>query len=271
MVVFPNAKINIGLHVTGKRQDGYHNIESCFYPVAWSDILEVVESKHLSYNATGSPIPGEWEENLCVKAYHLLNQVHRLPPASIHLHKIIPIGAGLGGGSSDGAFALKAFNELFEIGLSENQLEQFALRLGSDCPFFISNKPVFVSGRGEIFEDIDFSLAGKAILLVNPGIHIPTAEAYAGIKNYSEPGNLKQYLQTIPIEDWSRTIKNDFEDGIFKKYPEIASIKNMLYNKGAQYASMTGSGSSVYGIFGERVDYRDWFPPEYLVWQGVLQ
>jgi 4-diphosphocytidyl-2-C-methyl-D-erythritol kinase len=271
MIVFPNAKINIGLHITGKRSDGYHNIESCFYPVAWSDILEVAKSKNLTVGSTGIPVPGPWKDNLCYKAYRLLQEDHNLPPVDIHLHKILPICAGLGGGSSDGAFALKAFNELFNIGLSDENLEDYSLKLGSDCPFFICNQPTFVTGRGEIFEEIDISLGGKMALLVNPPLHISTAEAYEGIRNYSKPGQLLNDLQRFPIEQWHGLIKNDFEEGLFKKHPELASLKELLYKKGAQYASMTGSGSTIYGIFDQRADTRGWFPADYLVWQGELQ
>jgi 4-diphosphocytidyl-2-C-methyl-D-erythritol kinase len=270
MVVFPNAKINLGLHITGKRNDGYHDIESCFYPLTWSDILEVVESKNLSFTTTGIPIPGGWEDNLCMKAYTLLKNAFQLPPVSFHLHKIIPIGAGLGGGSADGAFALKAINEMFGLNLNSAQLEKYALQLGSDCPFFINNKPVFVRGRGEVFESIGINLKGKFILLVNPLFHVSTAEAYGGVTSYSKAGALKKILENSPIESWRGRIKNDFEDPVFQKYPGISSTKDVLYEKGALYASMTGSGASVYGIFEERVNYKGWFPAEYRVWQEEM-
>jgi 4-diphosphocytidyl-2-C-methyl-D-erythritol kinase len=270
MIFFPNAKINIGLHITGKRNDGYHNIESCFYPVAWSDILEVVESDTLSLKTTGIEIPGKWEDNLCIKAFNILKEAYQIPPVSFHLHKIVPIGAGLGGGSADGSFALKALNELFELQIENDQLEQFALQIGSDCPFFIKNQPIFVKGRGEVFEEMPLSLEGKIILMVNPPIHVSTGEAYSGIREYSEADSLKNSLLG-PIENWKGIVKNDFEASVFTKYPEIADIKEILYNNGATYTSMTGSGASVFGIFDERMDYKHWFPAEYMVWQGEMR
>jgi 4-diphosphocytidyl-2-C-methyl-D-erythritol kinase len=270
MVVFPNAKINIGLHITGRRDDGYHDIESCFYPIPWTDILEVVQNVSFLFKATGISIPGTTENNLCIQAYKLLEEDSQLSPVSIHLHKIIPIGAGLGGGSSDGAFALKAINDIFSLNLEENQLKNYALRLGSDCPFFITNKPVFVGGRGEVFEKIELDLKGKFILMVNPSIHISTAEAYCNVKNYSKAGVLKNNLENIPIENWREKIKNDFEEPLFKKYPAIALIKKNLYQKGAIYASMTGSGASVYGIFDKKIESKSWLPRDHMVWQGEL-
>ncbi len=265
MVVFPNAKINIGLYITGKREDGYHNLSSCFYPIPWCDILEIVESGSLTFHSSGIEIPGNGEVNLCLKAYHLLKKDHDLPPVSVHLHKIIPIGAGLGGGSSDGTFTLKALNEIFQLNLTISQLEEYALSLGSDCPFFIQNQPVIVSGRGEIFKRTDLSLKGKFVVLVNPLIHISTGEAFSGIGVYSKEPELESMLQN-PFEKWKDQVKNDFEVSVFGRYPEIGEIKGTFYSKGAIYASMTGSGATVFGVFDNPVDVNGWFPDNYITW-----
>lgn len=270
MVIFPNAKLNIGLSVTGRRTDGFHNIESCFFPVGWSDILEAVEANALSFESTGIPIPGDASDNLALKAYRLLKEEFDIPPVKIHLHKIIPIGAGLGGGSSDGAFMLKLLDRLFNLALPEDRLEKFALQLGSDCPFFIRNIPRFVSGRGEKFQEINLSLIGKHIVIVTPGIHVSTPEAYSGIAQYSEPGRLKNIVENQNLQQWRDTVKNDFEISVFRKYPQIEEVKKILYEKGALYASMTGSGASLFGIFDQSVEIKNWFNPEYSVWKGAL-
>lgn len=248
MISFPNAKINIGLAITNKRNDGYHNIASCFYPIGWADILEIIPSEELSFQSTGIEIPGNEGNNLCIKAYQLLKDDFDIPTVAIHLHKVIPIGAGLGGGSADGAYTLVMLNDLFDLNLSIEQLERYALKLGSDCPFFISNKPVWVTGRGETFTSIDTSLKGKWVLMVNPNIHISTKEAYSGIFPMELEEDLKGVVEG-DITIWKEKVNNDFEQGIFKKYPLIKNIKEELYSMGATYASMTGSGSTLYGIF----------------------
>ncbi|ANQ47646.1 4-(cytidine 5'-diphospho)-2-C-methyl-D-erythritol kinase [Flammeovirga sp. MY04] len=267
MITFPNAKINIGLGITEKRSDGFHNIASCFYPVNWCDMLEMIPAKTLSFQSTGIEIPGNPDGNLCLKAYHLLNENYHIPPVKMHLHKIIPIGAGLGGGSADGAFAIKMLNDMNQLGLSIEEMEGFAAELGSDCPFFIENKPVYVTGRGEVFDTLDLSLEGKYIVLVNPNIHISTKEAYSGVTPTPLSVDLKQLL-TSSINEWKGNVVNDFEHSLLKNYPVIDNIKKSLYQKGAIYASMTGSGSTVFGIFDDEIDLSNY--TEYMVWSGKL-
>jgi 4-diphosphocytidyl-2-C-methyl-D-erythritol kinase len=268
MLSFPNAKINIGLSITEKRPDGFHNLESCFYPVGWSDVLEIMPAQKLSFKSTGIEIPGNPETNLCLKAYHLVNQDFNLPPVMIHLHKIVPIGAGLGGGSADCAFTIKTLDDLFELNMSVGTMENYARQLGSDCAFFIRNKPKSCFGKGDEFEDINVNLSDKFIVLVNPNIHISTAEAYSGVKPQKSHGDLKEILQK-PVNQWVDVVKNDFENHLLPKYPAIANIKNSLYTHGAEYASMTGSGSTVFGIFNQEIDLKEVFAG-YTVWQGKM-
>lgn len=248
MIVFPNAKINLGLAVTAKRPDGYHELSSCFYPTGWSDVLEILPAHQFAFRSTGIDIPGDPAANLCIKAWQRLAGVYGIPPVSMHLHKVIPIGAGMGGGSADGAFALKALNEMFDLGLSVTQLEAYALELGSDCPFFVQNQPVMVGGRGEVFTPLDLSLTGQYIVLVYPGIHISTKEAYAGIIPRQPAKPVRQVLGQ-DRSTWRSELHNDFEDSLFGSYPKLASLKSWLYEQGAWYAAMTGSGSTVFGLF----------------------
>ncbi|GAB2765556.1 4-(cytidine 5'-diphospho)-2-C-methyl-D-erythritol kinase [Rhabdobacter roseus] len=271
MVVFPNAKINIGLYITEKRPDGFHNLASCFYPVGWSDALEVLPAPELTFQASGLPIPGGeqgTESNLCVKAYRLLARDYPLPPVSIHLLKAIPIGAGLGGGSADAAFMIKVLSQLFGLQVPTEQQQAYARQLGSDCAFFIENTPKYCYGKGDEFEDIALRLTGRWIVLVNPGIHIATAEAYAGVRPRQPEQDLRYLLQQ-PITDWPGTISNDFEASLFPKYPVLPSIKQRLYELGARYASMSGSGSTLYGIFENEPNLANNFDG-YAVWQGEL-
>ncbi|MEQ8713220.1 MAG: 4-(cytidine 5'-diphospho)-2-C-methyl-D-erythritol kinase [Cyclobacteriaceae bacterium] len=249
MITFPNIKINLGLRITSKREDGYHNIESCFCPIPWCDALEITDADQFSFESSGLPIPGESSSNLVVKAYEQLKKDFDLPPVKVHLLKSIPMGAGLGGGSADGAFMLKLLNEKFKLGLVDEQLEAYALRLGSDCPFFIKNQPVIAKGRGEVFEPINLSLAGKHVVLINPGLHIGTKEAYAGVVPHTPETELKELLEKTSIDGWKDIINNDFEVSAFKLHPSLQLLKDELYNKGALYASMSGSGSTIYGIF----------------------
>ena len=249
VVVFPNAKVNIGLNITSKRPDGFHNIESCFYPIPFTDALEVIESKELSFTSSGISIPGNSDDNLCLKAYHLLNQIHNLPPVAIHLHKNIPIGAGLGGGSSDGAFMIKLLNEKFNLEISLEEQESLAGQLGSDCPFFIRNKPVYVEGTGNIFSEINLSLKGKYLVLIMPSIHVSSADAYNGIIPSKPLKVLKQVLESSTAEAYQGTVENDFEKSVFKQYPTLVQLKNELVKQGVVYASMSGSGSSIFGLF----------------------
>ncbi|MDN5200483.1 4-(cytidine 5'-diphospho)-2-C-methyl-D-erythritol kinase [Fulvivirgaceae bacterium BMA10] len=265
MLSFPNAKINLGLNVIEKRTDGFHNISSCFYPVGWKEILEVIESSNLEFTSSGLLIPGEERDNLCLKAFNILSKDFQIPNVHIHLHKILPIGAGLGGGSADAAFTLKALNKMFNLYLDDTLLEEYAGKLGSDCAFFIRNKPILALGKGDQFEEISLDLSQKHIVLVYPNIHISTQEAYAGIRPQKPVVPVKEIIEKYDISEWKELLINDFEKSIFPKYPQIQRIKEKLYTEGALYASMTGSGSSVYGIFNQVPDIKSIFP-EYSTW-----
>lgn len=268
MVVFPNAKINLGLNIISKREDGYHNISSCFYPIPLADILEIIPSSALSFQHSGLPIPDDDENNLCLKAYQLLSRDFDLPPVSIHLHKIIPIGAGLGGGSSDASFTLKCLNEQFELGRTMEQLRHYASLLGSDCPFFIENTPVLAEGTGTDLENIDIDISEKYLVLLNPGIHVSTATAYSQVTP-KQPAQSIGEIVIRPVETWQNNLKNDFETSVFPQYPTIENIKIQLIEAGAVYASMTGSGSSVYGIFHEEIKLPSKLE-RYVCWKGAL-
>ncbi|MDR0793088.1 MAG: 4-(cytidine 5'-diphospho)-2-C-methyl-D-erythritol kinase [Chitinophagaceae bacterium] len=255
MLVFPNGKINLGLRVVKKREDGFHNIETVFFPVSVEDALEVIVNNapqnEVAFSASGIAVAGSEENNLCIKAYHLLKKKFpQLPGIKLHLHKAIPTGAGLGGGSADGAFTLKLINEKFSLGISEKQLINYALLLGSDCPFFIVNKPCIATGRGEILKEIQLNLSGYYLLIINPGIHVNTGWAFSKITPCQPTESLEQIIQT-PVETWKENLLNDFEKPVFAQYPEIENIKKTLYQNNALYASMTGTGSTVFGIFKE--------------------
>ncbi len=248
MISFPNAKINIGLYITEKRPDHFHNLESVFVPVGWTDVLEILPADETHFRSSGISIPGDASANLCLKAYEILKKDFALPPVSIHLHKVVPIGAGLGGGSSDAAFTLKMLNELFSLSLTDDQLEDYARPLGSDCAFFIRNKAKFCFGKGDEFSEIMLNLAGKSIILIYPAIHSSTAEAYAGITPKAAPQKWTMIVQQ-PVETWKDMIHNDFETSLFPLHPQLKQLKQQLYEAGASYASMSGSGSTVFGIF----------------------
>lgn len=248
MVAFPHCKINLGLHVISKREDGYHNIETCFYPVPWTDILEIIPATEFSFTSSGCIIPGREEDNLCIKAYRLLQTHFDLAPVKIHLHKVLPTGAGLGGGSSDAAFTLRLLNSVCDLKLNIIQLRNFAAQLGSDCSFFVDDKPMLGSGRGEQLVDLSLSLKGLYMVLVKPDIHVSTADAYAQVKPHAPHQNLTDIL-TLPVAEWKDYLVNDFEKSVFAKYSAIGEIKKEFYSHGALYASMSGSGSSVFGIF----------------------
>lgn len=254
MVAFPPCKINLGLNVLRKRSDGYHDIETCFYPVPWSDILEVIRSDEFFFSSSGTPIPGEEHDNLCVKAYRMMQAVYSLPPVKIHLHKIIPTGAGLGGGSSDAAWTLRLLNDVFALNLAKDVLKEYAARLGSDCAFFIDDIPMIGSGRGEVLTPIKISLKGKYLIIVKPDVHVSTAQAYLGITP-AEPKRKLTDVLGMPIAEWRELLVNDFEKTVGKKFTVISEIKEKLYQSGAEYASMTGSGSAVYGIFSVKPDF----------------
>ena len=255
MLTFANAKINLGLLVTEKREDGYHNIETIFYPVKLYDVVELTESEEFYFRTEGLEIPTAGQ-NICEKAYRLLQQDFVVKPVVIDLLKNIPIGAGLGGGSSDAAHVLKILNELNGLGLSANDLKGYAAKLGADCPFFIDNKPVFASGIGTTFEAVDVDLSTYYMVIVKPDIHISTAEAYSSIMPQTPTVDLRRAIQ-LPVQEWKYHLVNDFELGIFEKYPLIEKIKHTFYEKGALYAAMSGSGSAVFGIFEEEVNLDD--------------
>lgn len=259
MLSFPNSKINLGLNIVEKRADGFHNIETVFYPIGWKDVLEIVpqEKDELEFKCSGITIEGRAAENLCVKAYQLLKHHCDIPGAKMHLHKIIPTGAGLGGGSSDAVSVLKMLNEMFELGLAWGELHHYAKQLGSDCSFFVTNKPVYATQKGDDLEGIQFSLRGKFMAVVQPGVRVGTAEAYAGVVPMKSGMNVKDIVSTEPLEKWKDVLKNDFEKSIFKKFPEIEKLKMRLYEKGAVYASMSGSGSAVYGIFDKEISMEE--------------
>lgn len=258
MLTFPNCKINLGLNILRKRDDGFHDLETVFYPLPVTDALEIIkipeQDKEVTYSASGFPIDGKTETNLCIKAWHLLKKDHpALPSIKLHLHKSIPMGAGLGGGSSDGAFTLKMLNDQFELGLNKEQLLSYAKELGSDGPFFILNQPSFASGRGEQLEPVELDLSGFVIVLVNPGIHVNTGWAFSKLSPALPQKSIRDIIKQ-PIGSWKDELFNDFENPVMEEFPSIRKIKDELYSKGAKYASMSGSGSSVYGIFNEVPD-----------------
>ena len=257
MVVFPNAKINLGLNVVEKRPDGFHNIETVFYPIPLQDILEFQLAEKVAFKSSGIEIPHSTRGNLVVQAYQLLATDFKLPPVEFLLHKIIPIGAGLGGGSADASFALKALNDFFKLNCTEIQLEIYAAKLGSDCPFFIRNIPVYAEGKGDQFSPIDLSLKGMNLLLVNPGIHVSTQVAYAGVTPQKSEKDLKKILKSS-INNWKTELKNDFEKSVFKVHPQLAQIKQEMYDLGAIYVSMSGSGSSLFALFDNKIPPKEW-------------
>lgn len=245
MLLFPNAKINLGLNITEKRNDGFHNIESVFIPIPLFDAIEITPSKKLELSFSGLEIPGSVEDNLIYKAAKLFpnHNYH------IHLHKNIPFGGGLGGGSADASFVLKKLNDFQKNKITSIELEKMALKLGSDCPFFIDNKPKYVTGRGELFEKVNVQLNNFGLVIILPNFGISTKEAYAGIRPKETNKSLKMIIENTPVKYWKENIKNDFEKHLFIKYPILQEIKDYLYVKGACYASMSGSGSTMYGIF----------------------
>ena len=249
MVSFPNAKINLGLFITDRLPNGYHAIQSCLFPIPWCDVLEFIPSKQLQFASSGIAIPGNEKDNLVLKAYKLLRKDFSLPDLSVHLHKIVPMGAGLGGGSSDAAFMLKMLNHEFQLFLDDSILEDYAAQLGSDCPFFIQNEPTIATGTGTDLKTINFELNGYWIVLIKPDVHISTQEAYAGVSPKPAKTDLKKLIASKNFETWKSDLVNDFEESVFKAHPPLAEIKNNLYEHGAAYASMSGSGSSIFGLF----------------------
>lgn len=252
MLKFANAKINIGLHVTERRADGYHNLETIFYPVKIYDAVEIQSAETLSMEIHGSELKAD-DDNLCLRAYRLLATDFDLPAVKIHLLKRIPIGAGLGGGSSDASATLQLLNDQFKLGITDTRLEAYAAQLGADCPFFIQNKATYAEDIGTKLSPIDLDLSAYYIVLLKPDIHISTAEAYKNVTPLTPQIDLRRAVQ-LPIQEWKLIIKNDFETGLFELYPQIAEIKRRFYELGAIYSSMTGSGSAVFAIFEQETD-----------------
>lgn len=277
MICFPNIKINLGLHVINRRTDGFHNIETIFYPVNYCDVLEIVEhddvlaAGKITFTASGIPVDGNMEDNLIVKAYTLLDADFNLPPVKAHLHKIIPMGAGLGGGSSDAANMILLLNTKFELDLSDERMQEYAAKIGSDCAFFITGKPAYVFGVGPELEPIAVNLAGYHIVLLYAQIHSGTASAYSNVQKREvlDPERSLKHLISLPVEEWRHIIENDFEPSVFEAYPLLAELKNELYDSGAAYASMSGSGSSIFGLFTKKPQLPAKLR-QYVCYEGVL-
>ena len=260
MLCFPNTKINLGLYVTNRRDDGYHDLETVFYPLSPAtasdpylplrDVLEIVPANETRLNLSGLSVEGDMYNNLVWKAYQLMSGEFpgKIPPLDIYLHKVIPMGAGLGGGSADGSFMLQLINDYCSLGLTKDALASYALRLGSDCPIFIYNTPMFARGRGEQMTSIDISLATYSLQLICPRVHVSTSSAFSLLAPRPAPFDLRT-LQTLPVKQWKASISNDFEKPVFDQYPVLADIKQQLYAQGAIFASMSGTGSTIYGIF----------------------
>ena len=261
MLCFPNCKINLGLFITQKRDDGYHDLETVFYPLhaqtsalagysMLRDVLEVVPASSTQMHLSGLTVAGDNKDNLVWKAYNLLHGQFpgKVPALDIYLHKVIPMGAGLGGGSADGAFMLSLLNDYCGLGLNKEQLAGYALQLGSDCPFFIYNTPQFATGRGEQMTASTLDLSAYSIQLICPHVHVSTATAFSSITPRPATYNLR-LLSALPLVQWHDKLRNDFEEPVFKSHPALASIKQQLYDQGALYAAMSGTGSTIFGIF----------------------
>ena len=248
MILFPPCKINIGLHVLHKRNDGYHALDTLMYPIPICDILEVVKSENFEFTNSGLTIPGEGQMNICIKAYQLMVKEYQISPIKIHLHKVIPMGGGLGGGSSDGTYTLLAINTLFGLNLSVERIQELAAELGSDCPFFVSAYPQVATGRGEILESVAFSLKGMYLYIVNLGIHVSTAEAFSKVQFYTQESSIVELIKK-PFETIKTELVNSFETSVFTSYPVLQEIKDVFLDNGAIYAAMSGSGSTMYAIF----------------------
>lgn len=268
MISFPNAKINLGLNIVSKREDGYHNLETVFFPIPIKDALEILVSTDTDedkFIASGLKVTNTASDNLVMKALKLMRTMYEIPPLEIHLLKKIPFGAGIGGGSADAAFMLKLLNTKFELGATTDELAKIAVQLGADCPFFIYNRPMYATGIGEVLEEIDLSLDNYFIVLVKSDIHVSTKDAFANILPQATAISAKEIVK-LPVEEWKDRLVNDFEKSIFPLYPTIEHIKNKLYALGACYASMSGSGSSVYAIFNKKTDLKHHFS-DCFVWE----
>lgn len=272
MIVFPVAKINIGLRITSKRSDGYHNIDTIFYPVRLSDALEFVVSDEKAGKDTlefsGIDTGCRSDDNLVIKAITKLRENYNIPFLRVHLHKEIPIGAGLGGGSADAACLLKSVSKHFKLNIDNQELKKIALSLGSDCPFFIDGIPSYARGRGEILKTVNRSLSGFYLVLINPGVKISTSEAYMNC-HPMEPVSGLDELYMLPVSEWKEYIFNDFEEFAFRKYPVLAGIKARLYSADAIFSLMSGSGSSVYGIFSKKPELPEALK-NFVIWEGIM-
>lgn len=266
MLSFPNIKINLGLNVIQKRADGYHELESVFYPMGWTDALEIIKADKFQFTSTGIAVPGDTDQNLVVKAFRKIQAIYNIEKeVAIHLHKVIPTGAGLGGGSADAVFAIKLVSELFNLQIPLERQLSIAAELGSDCPFFVHNTPCIVTGRGDILKPISLDLSHWHFVVVHPGIHVATADAFAGIRPSRHAASVNEIVLK-PVTSWKDTLVNDFEKTVFAKFPEIQKLKESMYRQGAVYTSMSGSGSAVFGMFAEPVELD--LPAQYKVWQS---
>jgi len=270
VVVFPNAKINIGLNVLRKREDGFHDLETCFYPIPWCDALEIQKSKEFAFLQTGLEFASSPNNNLSVKACNLIRGRFDISPVSIHLHKVIPSGAGLGGGSSDAAFTLKLLNKLFDLKVDDESLQEMASQLGSDCAFFIQNKPTLAYEKGDTFKPVSVDLAGYHIVVIYPSLSISSKQAYQLVKPNIPSHSLARILEESRFNDWGKDIKNDFEPSIFQQYPLVGEIKFSLKSLGCSFVSMSGSGSAVYGISESPLKVEEKIFPNSLIWQSKL-
>ena len=268
MICFPNAKINLGLNIVRKRPDGYHDIETVFYPIPVKDALEVTSARHDEFHASGVPVGVPAEKNLVMKALNELRKYYPIPGLNVGLLKTIPFGAGLGGGSADAAFMLQLVNEFCQLHVPSSRLEEIAASIGADCPFFIRNTPVFASGIGNVFEPSSVDLHGWHLCLVKPDVFVSTAAAYSKVIPAKPSRSLKE-IMSMPVERWKEMLINDFERSVFSEFPAIRAIKDKLYASGAAYASMSGSGSSVFGLFKEATQLEETFPGCF-VWEGAL-
>lgn len=277
MIFFPNAKINLGLNITSRRPDGYHNLTTVFYPVGWTDVLEIVPAQgaETTLSVSGRVVACPVESNLVMKAYRILADEYDLPPVDMYLHKNIPDGAGLGGGSSDASFTLKGLNDMFSLGLTDAHLAELARCLGADCPFFIYNRPLSATGIGEIFEPVDQCLADYDILVVKPPVSVPTREAFKWVVPHVPAEEPCRTVSLVPPVEWQGRLVNDFEKSVAKEHPEISGLVCDMLSSGAVYASMSGSGAAVYGLW--RRDGSDRMsalarvlPDGYVYWSGRM-
>ncbi len=266
MVIFPNCKINLGLRILRKREDGYHDLETIFYPVPLTDVLELLPATETRCILSGIPVPGDPAKNLCIKAWDLLKKdFPELPPVHIWLHKVIPIGAGMGGGSADGAFMLQLLNNRFRLQLTKEQLIRYALQLGSDCPFFMENAPCFAAGRGEQMTPLTLDLSNWYLTIVFPGIPVSTAWAFGQITPGVPAGPSLIEIVQQPVSEWKNQLVNDFENPVFAAWPEIAAVQEKLYAQGAAFSALSGSGSTVFALSAEPLDLNGLFPEHYLI------